>query len=310
MTGKTEHMDQAGGPGPASNPDAWGVVFLAHGSQRGADRSECSCAWIDSGSIQPEWCLECPSTPRGLQEATGHLQTLLGLQSRQVVLSCLEFIEPFPQQAIKLLEERGFRRVVLVPFLLGNGKHATLEMEEVLEELRAAAPGIQLHLAEGLGVDPLLADLVVQRVREMGSSSLLQPGAGRIAGVLLVKAGTKTIYDDCRWLEELGRQVEDRLGPEYAVAVAQSHYGDPTMEAAAEHLVKERHASSILYVPYLFFPGLILKRNVLGGMTRLQETYPGLPMAVTPPLGADGRVAAVAAQRVRELWDRTQDGGP
>ena len=310
MTGETERMAQVSGPGSASGLDAWGVVFLAHGSQRGADRSECSCAWVDSGSTRPEWCLQCPSTPQGLQAAAGRLQALLGLQEHQVVLSCLEFIEPFPEQAVRLLEERGFRRVVLLPLLLGSGKHATLELEEVLEDLRAAAPGIELHLAGGLGTDSLLAELVVQRIGGMGASSPRPPGAGRTVGVLLVKAGTKTMYDDCRWLEELGRMVEERLGPGYAVAVAQSHYGDPTMEAAAERLIEERQASSLLYVPYLLFPGLILKRNVLGGMTRLQEQYPGTPMAVTPPLGAEGQVTAVAAQRVRELWDRTQDGGP
>ena len=47
---------------------------------------------------------------------------------------------------------------------------------------------------------------------------------------------------------------------------------------------------------------MILKRNVLGEMDRLQKAYPGLPMAVTPPLGIDDRVIKVAAQRVREVW--------
>ena len=288
---------------------AWGVVLLAHGSQRGADRSECSCAWVDSGSEQPVWCLNCPSTPTGLRTAADQLQELLGLRSCQLLLSCLEFIEPHPDQAVKLLEERGIRQVALVPFLLGNGKHATLELEELVEGLRVDAPNVQLYLADGLGPDPLLADLVVQRLQTMNSPSSFQPEAGHTAGVLLVKAGTKTIYDDCRWLVELGRSVEDRLGAGYAVEVAQSHYGDPTMEAATAHLVEGRGAASVTYVPYLFFPGLILKRNVLGGMARLQQRYPDVPMAATPPLGADPRVLSVVANRVRALWTRTQTAG-
>ena len=223
---------------------------------------------------------------------------ILGLERRQLVLSCLEFIEPFPDQAVDLLKERGFRQVVMVPFLLGNGKHATLEMEEVVEELQAKSPEVRLHLAEGLGSDPLLAELVVQRIQGLGQPT---PNVDQ-AGVVLVKAGTKTMYDDCVWLEELGQQVEDRLGSRYAVAVAQSHYGDPTMEAATEKLVTQRQVSSLLYVPYLFFPGIILKRNVLGSMSRLQEEYPGIPITVTPPLGADGQAAAVAAERIREFW--------
>ena len=75
-----------------------------------------------------------------------------------------------------------------------------------------------------------------------------------------------------------------------------------TMESAAAGLIQERGASRIITVPYLFFPGMILKRNVLGEMDRLQKTYRDLPMAVTPPLGIDDRVIKVAAQRVREVW--------
>ena len=308
MSSSTNGMAKVTGPDSPSDAAAWGVVLLAHGSQRGSDYSECSCAWVDGASSKPEWCLNCPSTQIGLRRAADHIQALLGLGSNQIVLSCLEFIEPHPKQAVKLLEERGYQQVALVPFLLGYGKHATLELEEIVEDLRLEAPDVQLYLAEGLGADPLLADLVVQRIHGMESSPSAQQPAGQTTGVLLVKAGTKTIYDDCAWLVELGRSVEQRLGAGYAVEVAQSHYGDPTMEEAVENLVERRGASSVTYVPYLFFPGLILKRNVLGEMARLREQYPDLPMDVTPPLGADPRVMSVAAERVRQLWTRNPDG--
>ena len=305
----TSEVRRAMGPaGPGSGASTWGVVLLAHGSQRGADRSECSCSWKHSEA--PEWCQRCPSTPQGLQEATDRLQALLGLQGSQVVLSCLEFIQPFPEQAVRLLKERGFRRVAVMPFLLGHGKHATLELDEMLAELRVQSPQLQIYLANGLGAAPQLADLVVRRVLGMRGLLPSPNGGGDTAGVLLVKAGTQTQYDDCLWLEELGRLVEKRLGPGYAVAAAQSHYGDPTMESAAQYLVEERHASAVLCVPYLFFPGLILKRNVLGGMDQLRQRYPDVPMVVAPPLGVDDLVVTVAAERVRELWKRAETNGP
>ena len=309
MTNDARPMVRTNGPGPASDASTWGVVLLAHGSQRGTDRSECSCAWADSAPEPPRWCLECPSTRLGLQSVAARLQIALGLDPQQIILSCLEFIEPRPEHAVEMLQEQGFRRVVLLPFLLGSGKHATLELEEIIAELRVKSPEVQLYLAEGLGADPLMANLVVQRIRGMGGPSPLQPNDGHTTGIMLVKAGTKTIYDDCQWLQELGTMVERRLGPGYAVGVAQSHYGDPTMPEATRHLVEERHVSSITYVPYLFFPGLILKRNVIGGMTLLQDKYPELPMTVTPPLGPDERVVSVAAQRVRDLWARAKGDG-
>ena len=300
--------------------NGWGVVLLGHGSQRGTSKAECSCAWLQpktpSGipSATPAWCRDCPSTPDGLREAANRLQGILEIDQSQIILSCLEFIEPFPTKAVQILNERGFHQVVLAPFLLGNGKHATLEMNEILEEVRGQLPGIQLHLADGLGADPDLAGLVVQRVRELEES--IKPAAGNLEmgepvagepvsgrrGVLVVKAGTKTEYDDCVWLEDLGKMVEGQLGTEHAVAVAQSHYGDPTMDVAAARLVETRQVSSIMCVPYLFFPGIILQRNVIGGLEQIKERYPHVAMSVTPPLGVDDRIVAITADRVRQVW--------
>ncbi len=295
------------GQGVQAQQPPWGVVMLCHGSQRGASRAECSCAWKFGGSEAPEWCLQCPSTPVGLGETARLLQAQLSPACSQVVLSCLEFIQPHPPQAVRALAQQGLRRMVIAPFLLGHGKHATLELQEVLEDLRRENPGVEIHLADGLGADPRIAALVEERVRALGAPPV-RPTPDRPAGVLVVKAGTKTQYDDCRWLAELGGMVENGLGLGYAVAVAQSHYGDPTMESAAARLVEQRRVSSLTCVPYLLFPGLILQRNVLGTMSRLQEQYPALPMSVTPPLGADPRLAGVAADRIQEVWRRV-DGG-
>ena len=155
-----------------------------------------------------------------------------------------------------------------------------------------------MRLAQGLGADVRIADLVRDRIAAL-PERVAQPQDGRPIGILLVKAGTQTRYDDCLWLKELGSWVERDLGEQYAVSVAQSHYGDPTMEAAATDLIEERGVGSIICAPYLFFPGLILQRNVLGTMGRLQQAYPDIPMSVAPPLGVDDRLVQVASDRVR-----------
>ena len=284
--------------------DRWGVVLLGHGSQRGTSKAECSCAWSQDGS--PGWCQECPSTPDGLKQAANRLQGMLEIDQSQMVLSCLEFLEPFPHEAVKMLNDRGYNQVVMAPFLLGNGKHATLEMNEIIEEVREQIPGIRLHLAGGLGLDTNLADLVVQRVRELEGSeehAAVDQGSGP-NGILLVKAGTKTEYDDCIWLEELGQLIENRLGDNYAVAVAQSHYGDPTMDSAAAKLAEKRGVSSIMCVPYIFFPGIILQRNVIGGLEEIKARYPHIVMSMTPPLGVDDKIMSITADRVRQVWNQ------
>ena len=296
----------------------WGVILLGHGSQRGASPRECSCAWQQpAGSAEsdagvegeavadlpgwPAWCRRCPNTPQGLGEVAQRLQSRLGREKAQVVLSCLEFIQPFPDEAVRLLAQRGTSKVVVLPYLLGNGKHATIEMDEMLEDLRGQSPQVELLLAEGLGADPRLAALMVERIADMDGAAPT-PQDGETVGILIVKAGTRTQYDDCQWLVELGQVVEKRMGEGYAVEVAQSHYGDPTMEFATARLIEERGVSAVICVPYIFFPGLILTRNVLGTLNELQAKYPNVSMTVAPPLGVDDRLIDVAADRVRQVW--------
>lgn len=297
---------------------SWGVILLGHGSQRGSSPRECACAWQQPASLEeevrsnggasvanspgwPAWCRQCPSTPQGLGEVADRLQARLGEARAQVVLSCLEFIEPFPGEAVKMLSRQGRNRVVVLPYLLGNGKHATVEMDEMLDDVRAQSPQVELVLADGLGSDPRLADLIVERITDMGESAPV-PANGQRVGILLVKAGTRTQYDDCLWLGELGRMVEEKMGQGYSVDVAQSHYGNPTMEFAVARLAVERGVTSLICVPYIFFPGLILTRNVVGTLSRLQEAYPEVKMIVAPPLGVDDRLIEVAADRVFQAW--------
>ena len=298
-------ISQHNGTNSDADSTPWGVILLCHGSQRGTSREECSCAWVAENGRSPAWCRNCPNTPHGLAEASHRLQAALGESEAKVLLSCLEFIQPHPDQAVQILAEQGLQRLVIMPYLLGHGKHATEEMEEVLGELRANLPQVQLELTQGLGSDPRMADLVVERVHDLdGDAPTPTDGKGDV-GILLVKAGTKTQYDDCLWMQELGQMVEQRLGMGYAVEVAQSHYGDPTMPVAAAKLVEDRGVSSVVFVPYLFFPGLILQRNVLGGMKELQKKYLNVAMHISPPLGVDDRVVAVAADRVRDVWRKT-----
>ena len=310
----TAQPDPVPVPTESAAAASWGVVLLCHGSQRGASRDECSCAWAADGARFPAWCPGCPNTPVGLQDVAARLQHSLADAAASVIVSCLEFLPPHPPAAVAMLAEQGVSRVVVQPYLLGNGKHATLEMDEVLDDIAAAAPGVVVHLADGLGADRRIADLVRDRIAALPKDAARPVAANRPVGILLVKAGTQTRYDDCLWLEELGQWVEQDLndndsdnGSDYAVAVAQSHYGDPTMEDAAARLLHDRRAASIICVPYIFFPGLILQRNVLGTMRRLQETYPAVPMWVAPPLGVDDRLVAVAGDRVRAAQQPPKD---
>jgi sirohydrochlorin ferrochelatase len=209
---------------------------------------------------------------------------------------------------VQILSDKGISQAIVMPYLLGNGKHATEEMVEVLDELRSNLPHLSIQLTEGLGCDPKLADVVYDRINEMDDFTR-QMSEG-IVGVLLVKAGTKSEYDDCAWFGTLGQMVESKLGSGYVVEVAQSHYGDPTMQFAVGKLINDRGADVIVCVPYVFFPGLILQRNIVGSINELQSTYPHVNMIITPPLGVDDRIVKVAADRIRNVWHEENLANP
>ena len=311
-------------PLSAGGPADWGVILLGHGSQRGASPRECSCAWQQPSDTNgdrandctangngssvadlpgwPAWCRRCPNTPQGLTEVAERLQAELGSEKAQVLLSCLEFIQPFPDEAVRLLSQQGMNRVVVMPYLLGNGKHATLEMYEMLDDLRSQLPQVELNLAEGLGSDERLASLIVDRIGDMDEAAPA-PGAGRTVGIHAGKGGNQ---DPIRRLSVAGRSWARWSRNEWVKVTLLTWpsptTATPTMEYAAGRLIEERGVSAIICVPYIFFPGLILTRNVLGTLDRLRQEYPNVSMTVAPPLGVDDRLVAVAADRVRQVW--------
>ena len=94
-------------------------------------------------------------------------------------------------------------------------------MDEVLEDIAAKTPGVEVRLADGLGADIRIAELVRERISALPPSGAQSQPKTAPVGILLVKAGTQTRYDDCLWLKELGSWVERDLGAGYAVEVAQ-----------------------------------------------------------------------------------------
>ena len=76
------------------------------------------------------------------------------------------------------------------------------------------------------------------------------------------------------------------------------------MDFAAAKLAEIRGVSSIMCVPYLFFPGIILQRNVIGSLELIKDRYPNITMSITPPLGVGDKLVGITADRVRQVWNQ------
>ena len=263
-----------------SNEDPWGVVLLAHGSRRG------------------------DHTINGLHDMVRRLQAALGDGSADVQMACLEFIKPDLAEAVTALADRGRSRITVMPFLLGQGTHLTDDLDGEIDKALRGSPGMDIRPSAPFGGDPALVDIVADRVmahsRATNGAVIASP-----RGVLLVKAGTRSIREDHQWFREFGALVERKLGDAFAVAVAQSHFGSPTMEEAARQLA-DRGVSSIICVPYVFFPGVILTRNIEGGIADLMNSFSNISFSIGATLGIDDRLVKLAANRIQAVWSASE----
>ena len=71
-----------------------------------------------------------------------------------VSLAFLELMTPsLPEEAV-LLAARGVREITIVPIFLGQGGHLLRDLPRLVEELRAAHPGISFSTVPAVGEDP------------------------------------------------------------------------------------------------------------------------------------------------------------
>lgn len=82
---------------------------------------------------------------------------------RIVEMSFLEITEPDMMGGAKRCVEQGARKIRIVPYLLNMGNHVRRDLPEKVKEVQEAFPGVEITVSRHLGVDPLLAELVIKR---------------------------------------------------------------------------------------------------------------------------------------------------
>ena len=80
----------------------------------------------------------------------------------------VEVAEPTMEQEIDRLAAEGFHRIVIVPMFLTRGQHLSNGIPRILEAMRQKYTQIQIDLTRHLGIDPLLAEIIKNRLREAG----------------------------------------------------------------------------------------------------------------------------------------------
>jgi sirohydrochlorin ferrochelatase len=75
----------------------------------------------------------------------------------------LELAEPTIEAAARRCVEQGAGRVILSPYFLSAGVHVRRDLQEFRNRLAREYPHVCFRLAEPLGPDPVLLDLLTSR---------------------------------------------------------------------------------------------------------------------------------------------------
>jgi len=90
------------------------------------------------------------------------------LPDLQISGSFVEVAEPTLEQEVGRLAAQGVERIVIVPMFLTRGNHLSNGIPRILEKLRQQYGQTRIELTRHLGVDPLLAEIIKNRLREAG----------------------------------------------------------------------------------------------------------------------------------------------
>jgi sirohydrochlorin ferrochelatase len=79
----------------------------------------------------------------------------------------LELAEPTIEESSARCVDQGANKVVIAPYFLSAGVHVRQDLTAIRGKLAEKYPEVEFCLAEPLGPDPLLLEIVAQRAREV-----------------------------------------------------------------------------------------------------------------------------------------------
>ena len=84
-----------------------------------------------------------------------------------VQVGFMECNEPDIPTAIEALVAQGVQSVIAVPYFLHSGSHVADDLPTHLEAAQVQYPDVSFLMGDFLGHDPLIAEVVTQRVQEV-----------------------------------------------------------------------------------------------------------------------------------------------
>lgn len=93
------------------------------------------------------------------------------LPGRRVRVAHMEIASPGLDEAIEACVAEGAREIVVHPYFLAPGRHASRDIPRMAERAAARHPGVVVQVTEPLGLHDGIVDAVVARISAGGDPS-------------------------------------------------------------------------------------------------------------------------------------------
>lgn len=110
---------------------------------------------------------KAPEATETLASVTAMVREKVDYDYDRVEYASLQLSKPTLDEVVQTLVTGGMDEIRVVPFLIATGVHVKTDIPEELAALKEKYPGVEMKLGRPLGADPRLAEIVVDRVKEM-----------------------------------------------------------------------------------------------------------------------------------------------
>ncbi|MFZ5640849.1 MAG: sirohydrochlorin chelatase [Bacillota bacterium] len=84
-----------------------------------------------------------------------------------VEIASLQFNRPDLSEAISSVVSQGAQKIVIVPLFLYKGVHIQEDIPAMLDEEKKKFPQVEMVLADSIGADRRIVDIVCDRIKEV-----------------------------------------------------------------------------------------------------------------------------------------------
>jgi sirohydrochlorin cobaltochelatase len=205
----------------------------------------------------------------------------------------IELTEPLVPESLDRCVELDARRVIVLPVILLAAGHVKVELPHELDEAKARHPGVEFLYGRHIGLDPLVLEIMGQRLGELERDAAWAPDD---TAVLVVGRGSSD-PDANSELFKLSRLIwESRRYP--WVETCFIGVTGPSLPEGLERC-RALGARRIAVVPYFLFTGVLIPRihRMVGEFV---AAHPGMEARVADYMNGHPKLFRVLQDRKRE----------